>query len=90
MKNKIASAVTIALMFAPGLVLADDCSVTNSCPVGNGNPALLMEPWGLTYQDSQKYLIPSGSSVVLANGVEQPCPWWFPQGCFDLRWFYKN
>jgi hypothetical protein len=86
MKNIARILLTISILF-PALALADSCTNPADCPA-NGNPYLVMEPWGLTREQSQKYFFPDGASITLKDGSVFTCPWFYPAGCLDLRWYY--
>lgn len=70
--------VVIGVGFASSANAAD-CSVV---VCGNGNPALIGMPWGLTGGETPT--VASGTTIVDEMGVEDVCPSWYPSGCYDI------
>jgi hypothetical protein len=72
--------LTVAVISGPGAALAStDCSL-GQC--GNGNPAAISMPWGLTGGETP--IVKPGTSFKDERGVSFECPWWFPAGCYDI------
>jgi hypothetical protein len=82
-KKTIAVAAGLGMFLSAGVALAAEIPLA-----GNGSPMYIMEPWGLTVGESQKYIVPSGTVLTLKAGGTLTCPFWYPAGCFDLRWHY--
>lgn len=78
-KSLVSALLAVAFVGGPTVALAADCSL-GQC--GNGNPAAISMPWGLTGGETP--IVKSGTTFKDERGVSFECPWWFPAGCYDI------